>query len=233
MTIPPLPDPLPADVLALRQRLPRQPAPVTLAGRFVRLEPLDVARHAAALFAVSDGRPARLGAKSVPAYDAEALIWRYMSAGPFATPAAFAEELQRQVDAPDGRCFCVIDVTHGQPVGCYNYLNNVPESLKIEVGGIWYSPLVQRTVANTEATLLALTHAFDLGYRRVEWKCHALNERSRAAALRLGFRFEGIQYNHLIVKERSRDTAWFAILEEEWPAIRDLLEMLIETGMHG
>ena len=113
------------------------------------------------------------------------------------------------------------------PVGVVNLMSNVPAHLRIELGGIWYSPLVQRTPANLESTYLMLVHAFDLGYRRVEWKCDSLNERSRRSALRMGFQFEGIQEYHMIVKERSRDTAWFRMLDHEWPAVRPRLEAML------
>jgi RimJ/RimL family protein N-acetyltransferase len=103
----------------------------------------------------------------------------------------------------------------------------VPAHLKIELGGIWYSPIVQGTRANTEATYLMLKHAFELGYRRLEWKCHSHNERSRRAALRLGFKFEGIQDSHFVIKERNRDTAWFRMLDTEWPAAKEKLEQFL------
>ncbi|HLV37504.1 MAG TPA: GNAT family protein, partial [Spirillospora sp.] len=102
-----------------------------------------------------------------------------------------------------------------------------PQHLKVELGNIWYSPIAQRTGANTEAIYLMLEHAFGLGYRRIEWKCDALNERSRRAALHLGFQFEGIQEYHYIVKGRSRDTAWFRMLDREWPDVRQRLEALL------
>jgi RimJ/RimL family protein N-acetyltransferase len=121
----------------------------------------------------------------------------------------------------------VRDAATSTLVGVINYMANMPAHLKIELGGIWYSPLVQRTAANTEATYLLLRHAFDLGYRRLEWKADARNERSRRAALRLGFTFEGIQQFHYIVKDRSRDTAWYRILDHEWPAIRARLEGML------
>ena len=104
-------------------------------------------------------------------------------------------------------------------MGVVNLMSNDPLNLKIELGGIWYSPIVQRTGVNTEATWLMLDHAFRLGYRRVEWKCDSLNARSRHAALQMGFRFEGIQEQHRITKGRNRDTAWFRIVAEEWPAV--------------
>ena len=222
-----LPPPLPAEVLAKREQLPLKPAPVSLTGRYVYLEPLVVARHARPLFELSNGQAIALGERIMEAYDAEALIWRYMFAGPFEHGEAFAASLQAQVEAPDGLCLCVVDLAAGRPVGVTNFMNNSPAHLKIELGGIWYSPIVQRTQANTEATYLMLAHAFAAGYRRVEWKCHSQNERSRRAALRLGFTFEGIQESHMIVKGRNRDTAWFRLLESEWPAVKAKLEALL------
>jgi RimJ/RimL family protein N-acetyltransferase len=223
----PLPPQLPADVLARCESLPLKPAPVTLAGQYVRLEPLVVARDAPSLFEVSNGNPITLGERSVDAYDADSLIWRYMFDGPFENIEDFRAGLPTHVDAANGLCLCVFDLASGRQVGVTNFMNNSPAHLKIELGGIWYSPVVQRTQANTEATYLMLTHAFDLGYRRLEWKCHAHNERSRRAALRMGFKFEGIQESHMIVKGRNRDTAWFRLLEAEWPEVKEKLEALL------
>lgn len=145
----------------------------------------------------------------------------YMPAGPFRDAADLAGYLCTLLAAPDGLCLCVTDPGSGQQLGVVNYQANFPEHLKIELGGMWYSPVAQRTGANIEATYLMLEHAFGLGYRRLEWKCDALNERSRHAAERLGFTFEGIQDAHYIVKGRNRDTAWFRILEHEWPRVRE------------
>lgn len=215
---------LPDEVLRKQAELPLKPAPVTLTGEFVRLEPLDIARDVDALFAISNGQPATLGGRSVEAYDADALIWRYMSGGPFENAAALGTWLQAQIDAPNGLPLCVFDVKADAPGGVATFMNNHPQHLKIELGSIWYSPLAQGTGANTETTYLMLKHAFGLGYRRVEWKCDALNTRSRKAALRLGFQFEGIQKHHFIVKGRNRDTAWFRILDHEWDGVRSRLE---------
>jgi RimJ/RimL family protein N-acetyltransferase len=219
---------LPAEVLARARALPRKPAPVTLAGSPVRLVPLDPARDAGPLHRVSNGRPIALGERSVDAYDADAAIWRYMpGGGPFADEEELAAYLRSQVEVANGLCLCVCDLRTGRQIGVVNYMNNYPEHLKVELGGIWYSPVAQRTGANLEATYLMLRHAFALGYRRVEWKCDALNERSRRAALRLGFTFEGIQECHFIVKGRNRDTAWFRILDREWDGVRRRLESLL------
>lgn len=224
----PLPPPmLAAEVLARRQQLPLKPAPAILTGRYIRLEPLQVERDAHALFDVSNGSPINWGERSVETYDAEAIIWRYMFNGPFEHLADFVTSLQAQADASNGMGMTVFDQATGRPVGVANYMNNVPDHLKIELGGIWYSPVAQRSHANTEATYLMLKHAFELGYRRLEWKCHSFNERSRQAALRMHFKFEGIQDNHLIVKGRNRDTAWYRILDTEWPEVQAHLEGLL------
>ena len=218
------------EVLARRTALPLKPDPITLVGSLVRLEPLDLGRDVGPLHAVSNGQPARLGDRAVDAYDPDRLVWRYMSGGPFAHAEDLARWLRTQVEAPNVLALCVRDAAFGQPIGAATYMANMPEHLKVELGSIWYSPLAQRTGANTEATYLMLRHAFDLGYRRVEWKCDAQNERSRKAALRMGFTFDGIQQYHYIVKGRNRDTAWFRILDHEWPAVQAHLESLLRRA---
>ena len=213
--------------LARRESLPVKMAAVTLTGSVVRLAPLELERDVEPLHAVSNGEPARVGERQIEGYDADATIWRYMSGGPFSSAEDLAAWLRVQVEAPNGLCLCVFDAPTGQPIGVANFMSNAPQHLKVELGSIWYSPLAQRTGANTEATYLMLRHAFDLGYRRVEWKCDTLNWPSRRAALRMGFKFEGIQEHHYIIKGRNRDTAWFRILDHEWPAVKVLLERLL------
>lgn len=215
---------LPGDVLDLRKALPRKPSPVTLTGTHVELLPLELGRDLESLHAASDGRPNSWGNRRAGSYDPDRAIWRFMPAGPFRDSAGLADYLRFLLAAPDGLCLCVTDPSSGQQLGVVNYQANAPEHLKIELGGIWFSPVAQRTGANTEAAYLLLEHAFELGYRRVEWKCDALNERSRRAADRLGFRFEGVQDAHYIVKGRNRDTAWFRTLENEWPSVRQRLK---------
>lgn len=218
---------LPEDVLARRERLPVKPDPVILEGERVRLRPLDLERDLEPLFAVSNGQPATLGDRSVGPYDADADVWRYMPAGPFTDTAELGSYLRGLAETPNILPLCVEDVATGQPVGVVTFMSNEPAHLKIELGNIWYSPLVQGTGANREATYLMLRHAFGLGYRRVEWKCDALNARSRHTAQRMGFTFEGIQDAHFIVKGRNRDTAWFRILDHEWPEVKTRLEAMI------
>jgi RimJ/RimL family protein N-acetyltransferase len=222
---PRLPDP----ILERSRNLPRKPDAVTLAGKHVCLSPLILEQDSATLHSISNGSPCRLGERIVEAYDAEALIWRYMHSGPFDSAEAMQDYLKPQVEAVNGLCLCVFDHASRQPVGVVNYMNNFPEHLKIELGSIWYSPLVQRTPVNTEVTYLLLRHAFAQGYRRVEWKCDTRNERSRQAALRMGFTFEGIQEAHFIIKGRNRDTAWYRILDHEWADVQRRLESLLYT----
>ena len=189
------------------------PARSTLSGQTVQLEPIDPKRHGPELFALShDGERALR-------------LWTYLPYGPFADAAAFETWLRGCAAAADPMFFAVRDRQSGQAAGMASYLNVHPESGVIEIGHIWFAPLLQGTRQSTEALFLMIRHAIDdLRYRRVEWKCNALNEASRRAALRLGFTFEGIFYQHLIVKGRNRDTAWFSILDREWPDIRPNFE---------
>jgi RimJ/RimL family protein N-acetyltransferase len=207
------------EVLMRRSALPLKPDTPVLTGSKVLLRPLDAAAHAEALFRVSNGQPVTIGNNSSGPYDADERIWRYMSAGPFSGIGEFRAYLDRLQAPPNQSAYCAVLAAGGEPCGVTTLMNNVPEHLKIELGNIWYSPAVQGTGVNAEAAFLMLEHCFNLGYRRVEWKCDALNERSRRAALRIGFQFEGIQQAHMIIKGRNRDTAWFRILDSEWPAV--------------
>jgi len=223
-------EPLSIDDLANCKSLPVKPSAVTLTGQFVKLIPLELERDVPTLFKISNGAAVHLGEKSVEHYDPDSVIWRYMSAGPFENEAALHAFLQPQVEVENGLCYCVFDTAFEHQLGVATYMNNFPAHLKLELGNIWYSPLAQRTKANLETTYLMLRHAFDLGYRRVEWKCDSLNERSRRAALRMGFKFEGIQEQHFIIKGRNRDTAWYRILDREWLDVKESLEKLLAEG---
>jgi RimJ/RimL family protein N-acetyltransferase len=218
---------LPEHVLARRLVLPRQPAQVVLTGKLVELRPLDLDRDVDALHACSNGQPFALGARWIDGYDPDERVWRWMSGGPFAGAEQLRDWLARQGAAADGLPLTVRERASDTPIGVANFMANHPEHLKLELGSIWYGPIAQGTGASAEATYLMLEHAFGLGYRRVEWKCDALNEPSRRAALAYGFTFEGIQQAHYIVKDRSRDTAWFRILADEWPAVEPRLRARI------
>jgi RimJ/RimL family protein N-acetyltransferase/NAD(P)H-dependent FMN reductase len=176
-------------------------------GRYCAIEPLDVARHADELYTA-------LGAPS------DVALWTYLSANPPATKVEWHERLEQYAASQDPLFFTLFDEA-GRAAGMCAYLRIAPEHGSIEIGWIHLSPQLQQTRAATEVQYLLMRHAFeDLGYRRYEWKCDALNAPSRRAALRLGFRFEGIFLNAVVYKHRSRDTAWFSITDEEWPQVR-------------
>jgi RimJ/RimL family protein N-acetyltransferase len=218
---------LSAEVLARRQQLPAKPAPAVLTGALVELRPLDLDADTDALHAVSSGAPFRLDGRSVDAYDPDERIWRWMSGGPFSDAAALRDWLAQQVAAPDGLPFTVS--VAGTPVGVANFLANQPQHLKVELGSIWYGPIAQCTGVSPDVTYLLLDHAFALGYRRVEWKCDAQNQRSRRAAITYGFAFEGVQDAHYIIKRRNRDTAWFRMLASEWSTFGERLRRQADT----
>ncbi len=183
----------------------KRPQPTTLDGRVVSMVPLDPAAHAGTLF------------ESVRGEQNESL-WLYLFEGPFATRADFDSHLKQKASSQDPLFFAILDKPSGDAVGYAAYMRIEPAHRVIEVGSILYTPRLQRTVGATEAMYLMARHVFqDLGYRRYEWKCNALNAPSRSAALRLGFTFEGVFRQHMIIKGRNRDTAWFSMLDSEWP----------------
>lgn len=189
------------------------PARVALDGRYARVEPLNPAQHAAELFAASHGEA---GGER---------IWDFLGYGPFPDLGAFHGWLRDCSASADPTFYAIRDGRDGTVKGMASYLNIHPKHGSIEIGHIWLSPTLQGTREATEALYLMLRYALDanvagLGYRRMEWKCDARNQASRSAAARLGFAYEGTFYQHLIVKGRNRDTAWFSILDYEWPAIR-------------
>jgi len=152
-------------------------------------------------------------------------LWTYMPYGPFPDPAAMLHWLESIRDSADPLFYTVTSRALGRKVGMFSLLNIVPEMGRAELGHIWYSPLAQRSAVNTEVAFLFLRHLFDdLGYRRAEWKCDNDNEPSKRAALRLGFQYEGLFRKHMIVKGRNRDTAWFAMTDDDWPAVRASFE---------
>ncbi len=184
-----------------------QPPRTAMQGRLCRLEPLSAARHAAALF-------------EAHALDAEGRNWTYLPYGPFESAAAYtrwAEQAERQADP---QFHAIVLEPSERPVGVASFLRIEPAMGVIEVGHLAYSPVLQRTPAATEAMFLMMRRVFaELGYRRYEWKCDALNAPSRRAAERLGFRYEGTFRQMHVVKGRNRDTAWFSIIDSEWPAL--------------
>ncbi|KAB2920122.1 MAG: GNAT family N-acetyltransferase [Hyphomicrobiaceae bacterium] len=188
---------------------PRPAPPRTpMQGRFCRLELLDAARHARELFDAN-----RL--------DREGRNWTYLPVGPFHTFDAYCAWLKDFASGDDPLFHAIVDLSTGKAVGVAAYMRIDGANGVIEVGHLNYSPLLQRRPAATEAMFLMMARALDeLGYRRYEWKCDALNAPSRAAALRLGFQYEGIFRQAVVTKGRNRDTAWFSIIDGEWPALK-------------
>lgn len=178
-----------------------------ISGRFVRLEPLDPARHGEALFEAGSGP------------DCEAL-WRYLFEAPITERAAFDSWAQTASGSRDPLFFAAVDQATGRAEGRLALMRVTPEHGVVEVGSILFGPRLARTRAATEAIFLLARLAFeDLGYRRFEWKCDDRNEPSKRAALRFGFTSEGVFRRHMVVKGESRDTAWFAITDEDWPRL--------------
>lgn len=193
---------------------PRTP----LEGRYCRIEPISPDVHAEALFEAS-------------AEDADGRSWTYMGYGPFATLAEYRSWMTATCLGGDPLFHVLVDRASGRPVGVASFLRIDPGAGVIEVGHIHYSPRLQRTRAATEGMYLLMRRVFEeLGYRRYEWKCDALNEPSRRAAKRLGFDFEGIFRQATVYKGRNRDTAWFSILDREWPALRAAYEAWLDPA---
>jgi RimJ/RimL family protein N-acetyltransferase len=183
------------------------PSRVTLTGAWCRLEPLDGAAHGDALFAAS----------MAPGAEQR---FRYLFDRP-QDRAGFDLWLQRMSASEDPLCFAVIDRASGRCEGRQSLMRITPEHGVIEIGNILWGPAIARSRVATEALFLFARHVFeDLGYRRFEWKCDARNEPSRRAAARFGFAYEGLFRQHMVIKNNNRDTAWFAMLDREWPALR-------------
>jgi len=199
----------------------RRPARTTLPGRGVTLAPLDPQTHGSALYEAISG-------------EESARLWQYLFEGPFADRAAFEVHLKRIAASEDPLFFAILDNASGSALGYASYMRIEPVHRVIEVGSILYTPRLQQTTLATEAMYLMARHVFeDLGYRRYEWKCNALNAPSRRAALRFGFTFEGIFRQHMIVKGRNRDTAWFSMLDSEWPARKANFERWLDPSNFG
>lgn len=186
-----------------------RPAREPLNGTHVLIRPLDPDRDASALYRAShppDGDPA---------------VWTYLSEGPYEDLEQMRRALTEQAASEDPLFFSLVPLPGEEPAGIAAYMRITPQFGVIEIGNIWFGPALQRTTAATEAIYLLSRHAFDeLGYRRLEWKCNALNAASRRAAQRFGFTFEGVFRSHMVHKGRNRDTAWYAIIDSEWPQLK-------------
>ena len=193
----------------------KRPERITLVGNHVRIVPLDARAHGGALYAGSR----------------EAGLWRYLFNGPYEREGEFQEWLSGRQASEDPLFFTILHSAGGEPAGYCALLRIEPAHGVIEVGSILYLPSLQRTAGGTEAMYFMARYVFeDLGYRRYEWKCDSRNEPSRRAALRFGFTFEGIFRQHMIVKGENRDTAWYSMLDKEWPARRQAFERWLAPG---
>ncbi|MGD9740991.1 MAG: GNAT family N-acetyltransferase [Bauldia sp.] len=198
---------------------PRPLPPATpMEGRYARLEPFSAERHARRLYeALSE--------------DVDGRLWAYMISGPFADFAAFDVHARGLMSGANPLFHTIVDKIHDAPLGVAALMHVTPEHGVVEVGHVAYAPALQRKRAATEAMFLLMCRVFDeLGYRRYEWKCNDRNEASKSAALRLGFRFEGVFRNHMVVKGRSRDSAWFSITDAEWPARKAAFEAWLDPA---
>jgi RimJ/RimL family protein N-acetyltransferase len=193
----------------------RPPRPVVLDGHYARLEPLGP-QHVADLYGAAAGQEQRFA---------------YLFEDAPSSEAAMSDWIARVMNKADPLSFAVIDRATGRAEGRQSLMRITPEHGVIEVGGIYWGPAISRTRVTTEALFLHARYVFDeLGYRRFEWKCNALNAPSRSAALRFGFSFEGVFRQHMIVKGRNRDTAWFAMLDTEWPHIKAEFERWLDAA---
>ncbi|MEP1766829.1 MAG: GNAT family protein [Sulfitobacter sp.] len=185
---------------------PNAPDCQTMVGRYARLEPLSAEAHAALLYR---------------AFAEHDVVWDYLPYGPFSSASQYHRWVRDSVSGDEPRFFAIKNLQSGDWEGVASYLRINPEAGSIEVGNINFSPALQRTIAATEAMYLMMAWAFDAGYRRYEWKCNAMNMPSRHAAQRLGFSYEGVFRQAAVVKGRNRDTAWFAAIDSEWPALKE------------
>lgn len=193
---------------------PDAPTGVPMVGQYAQLEALDADAHAALLF---------------DAFEGHDQTWDYMPYGPFPSAAQYHRWVRETVASKDHLFYAIRNLETGAWEGVASYLRIAPAAGSIEVGNIAYSPALQRTRAATEAMFLMMQWAFDAGYRRYEWKCNALNIPSRRAAQRLGFSYEGVFRQALVVKERNRDTAWFAAIDSEWPALKEAFSVWLSA----
>ena len=189
------------------------PARMTLKGQDVQLEPQDADKHAQDLYDAGHGS------------DEALKIWDYLAYGPWPDVEAYTSVLRQQSASMDTIFLAVRSLETGRACGQASFMDMHPADGVIEIGHIWFGPELQRSRGGTEALFLMLCYAMDdLGYRRMQWRCNSLNRKSRYAAARLGFRFEGIFYNHLIFKGKNRDTTWYSILDDEWPEVRGIIQ---------
>jgi RimJ/RimL family protein N-acetyltransferase len=213
----PFPRRINGDAVALPPGL--LPSRIALEGAEVRLEPVNPGIHGRALYAAGHDSEAALH------------VWDYLAIGPYPNEDAFLAYLRDCAAGHDPLHFAICERDGGRAAGMASIMDIQPKTGVVEIGAIWFSPSLQQTRGATEALFLMLSYMMDdLGYRRMQWRCNAQNAKSRAAAKRLGFRFEGIWFNHMVFKGKNRDTAWYSILDTEWPAIREAIKDWLDPG---
>ena len=197
------------------------PSAQRLEGRFIRLEKLDPARHGEGLF------------KALQGPDADPKLWDYLPYGPFPERSVFDAWLNNHAAHSDPYFFTVIDRASGEVQGILSLMSIVPAHGRVEIGHVAFGAPMQRSPKSTEAVYLLAKESFALGNRRLEWKCNNENARSKQAAERLGFQFEGVFRQHMVVKGMNRDTAWYSILDSEWPQVAAGFERWLAPQNHG
>jgi RimJ/RimL family protein N-acetyltransferase len=205
----------PVGVLVPRWVAPKFPAYEAMEGRLCSIEPLVPDRDSITLYEANS-------------LDKEGKMWTYLPYGPFASFELYRSWLRVSVLTSDPQFYAIIDKSTQKAIGVAAYLRIDPKNGSIEVGHLNFSPLMQKTAIATEAMFLMMQRAFSLGYRRYEWKCNALNKPSRRAAQRLGLSYEGVFRNATVSKGRNRDTAWYAAIDEEWPALQAAFKQWLE-----
>lgn len=198
-------------------KAPARVTRTTLTGRYCRVEPLNPALHAAELYAAN-------------ALDTSNAGWTYLTVGPFDNAADYRAWTERASASEDPLFHTIIDLPTAKPVGVGAYMRIDAANGVVEIGNLRFSPLMQRTPVATESMYLMMQHAFALGYRRYEWKCDSFNAPSRRAAQRFGFSYEGLFRQAVIYKQRTRDTAWYSIIDSEWPAIDAAFSEWLDPG---
>jgi RimJ/RimL family protein N-acetyltransferase len=207
--------PIGAPVEGWQPAVPPVRAPID--GRYCRLEPLVPERHAEALWEAQNDDP-------------EGRLWTYLPYGPFVDRGAYMRWVDETCNGLDPLFMAIIPAESDGARGLASYINVVSSMGTIEIGHLYFSPSLQRTRAATEGIYLMIRNTFELGFRRLEWKCDSLNAPSRAAAERFGFRYEGTFLQHYVVKGRNRDTTWLSILDGEWPALRAAFERWLDPS---
>ena len=212
-----------SDSILSNRNLPEKPDPIELYGKYVKILPLDIDRDALELFMVSNGSSIQRPNKFIKDYNSNELIWKFTRHEPFTNIDDFIKYLHEIQNINDRRVFCIFDAVENYQIGIVGYITNSPKDLNIEIGALWISPIAQGTNAALEICYLMLNHAFEIGYRRVQYAIFKENVRSKKLAEKAGFTFENIQKSSFIYKNIGFDLSFFRILDSEWLEIKKTL----------